>query len=57
MGYAKYGNKHQYTPLALYLTYIAPKQGEQRRIEKEAWRKGVSVSIISVVPNPGKGER
>jgi RHS repeat-associated protein len=55
MHYAKYGNRHQYTPISMFITFSAPKQGESRRIERAAWRDGVSVAIVPIIPF--KGER
>jgi RHS repeat-associated protein len=55
MQYAKYGNNHQYTPISLFVTFSAPRQGESRRIERAAWRHGVSVAIVPIIPL--KGER
>ncbi|NET91152.1 MAG: RHS repeat-associated core domain-containing protein, partial [Kamptonema sp. SIO1D9] len=52
MNYAKYGNRHQYTPVALYITFWAATASEQRTVEREAFSNGVSAAIISIMPNP-----
>jgi RHS repeat-associated protein len=50
MQYAKYGNNHQYTPVTLFITFIAPREGERKKIEKAAWKDGVSTAIVSIFP-------
>jgi RHS repeat-associated protein len=57
MEYARYQNNHQYTPVTLFMTFMAPKEGERKKVEREAWKKGVSTAIISIVPFVGKGQR
>ncbi|MEH1941887.1 MAG: hypothetical protein V7L01_16940 [Nostoc sp.] len=50
MQYAKYGNSHQYTPVTLFITFIAAREGERKKIEKAAWKDGVSTTIVSIFP-------
>jgi hypothetical protein len=50
MEYAKYGNRHQYTPVALFITFTSPTPRQIAKVEREAWRKGVSTSVISILP-------
>jgi RHS repeat-associated protein len=50
MGYAKYGNNHQYTPIALFITFTTPKDFQRKRVERKAWEQGVSAAIVSIIP-------
>jgi RHS repeat-associated protein len=50
MGYAKYGNNHQYTPVALFITFTTPKDFQRKRVERKAWEQGVSTAIVSILP-------
>ena len=50
MNYAKYGNRHQYTPIALYITFWGATPENRAKVERAAWRNGVSATIVSILP-------
>ena len=48
--YARYGNRHQYTPISLFITFTAPTQSQQEKVEAAAWKSGVAVAIVPILP-------
>jgi RHS repeat-associated protein len=54
MNYATIRNKHQYAPVALFVTFTAPTAGQRRKVEKEALSYGVLTPILSIIPRFGK---
>jgi RHS repeat-associated protein len=54
MNYATVRNKHEYTPVALFVTFTAPTAGQRRKAEGEALRYGVLTPILSIIPRFGK---
>jgi hypothetical protein len=55
MNYATTPNKHQYLPVAMFVTFTAPTVRQREKVEKEAVKYGVLSSILSIIPRFGKG--
>jgi RHS repeat-associated protein len=49
--YAKFGNRHQYTPVVLYITFFSPTESQRKKSERLAWERGVALVIVSFVPD------